>query len=451
MQVSIETTTGLERILTVGVPAERVDGEVETRLKKAAKTVRLDGFRPGKVPMRVIKQRFGAGVRQEVLGEVISQSFYEAIQQEDLRPAGQPAIEQKSIEPGNDVEFVATFEVYPEVHVAGFDLVKVEKPVTEVNDEDVDKMVETLRQQHATWEQVEKTAEIADQVNIDDQGTKDGQELNGGSAEGSDLVLGSNSMIPGFEDALVGLKAGDEKIVPLTFPEAYHAEDLKGADVEFNIKINQVKQKRLPELNEEFFQKFAVNAEGGESAFRVEILSNMQRELKQGIKNNVKQQVMDGLLENNSFDVPKAVVAGEIDALRNQAFERFGGAGANIDSSVLPDELFREQAERRVKLGLVLAEIVKKEEIKPDADKVRKAIEELASTYEDPEQVINWYYSNEQQLASFESMVLEEQVVERILTDAEVTDKSSTYDEVMNPSPPEPEETPEEEKNEDNN
>ena len=435
MQVSIETTSGLERRLTIGVPAETVDSEVEARLKKAQRNVRLDGFRPGKVPLKVVKQRYGAGVRQEVLGELMSKSFYEAIDQEKVKPAGQPNIEPKAMEEGSDFEFVATFEVYPEITVAGFENISVEKYIAEVTDADVDKMIDTLRNQNASFEVVEKAAEKGDQVNIDYEGTKDGEAFEGGSAEGSPLELGSNSMIPGFEDAIIGMKAGDEKTASLSFPDDYHAEELKGAAVEFKIKVNSVAVKTLPELNDEFFAQFGVE-EGGEEAFRSEVRNNMERELKQAAKNKLKNQIMDGLLENNRFDLPSALVASEINALKKQAFQQFGGAGADMDTSFLPDELFSEQAERRVALGLILSEIVKSEDIKPDASRVKQAIEEMASTYQNPQQVIDWYYSNEQQLASVESMVLEEAVIEKIVESAKVTEKTSNYDEVMKPEPP---------------
>ena len=434
MQVSIETTSGLERRLTVGVPAEKVDSEVEVRLKKAARTVRIDGFRPGKVPLKVVKQRYGAGVRQEVLGEIINQSFYEALEQEKVKPAGQPSIEPKEMAEGADVEFVATFEVYPEVALAGFGGINVEKLNAEINDDDVNNMIDTLRTQQATFEEADKAAEVGDQVNIDFEGTKEGEAFDGGSAEGSDLELGSGRMIPGFEDAIVGMKAGEEKTADLSFPDDYHAEELKGAAVVFKIKVNTVSEKKQPELNDEFFEKFGVK-EGGEEAFREEVRKNMGRELEQAAKNKVKNQVMEGLLADNKFDLPSALVASEINTLRNQAFQQFGGGGAQLDPSILPDELFKEQAERRVSLGLILSEVVKSEDVKPDAERVKKTIEEMAATYEDPQQVIEYYYGDEQQLASIESMVLEEMVVEKILASATVTEKTSNYDEVLKPEP----------------
>lgn len=436
MQVSIETTSGLERRLTVGIPAARVEDEVTKRLKQAAKTVRLNGFRQGKVPLKVVKQRFGAGVRQEVLGEVMSQSFYEAVQQEDVKPAGQPSIEPKEMAEGQDIEFVATFEVYPEVTVGSFEGYEITKLNAEVGDSDVDTMIETLRKQQATWEEVEREAADGDQVNIDYLGTKDGEEFEGGKAEGQDLVLGSNSMIPGFEDGIVGLKAGDEKTLSLSFPEDYHAEELKGAAVEFAVKVNSVSEQKLAELNDEFFVKYGVE-EGGEEKFRAEVKSNMERELKNAAKTKVKNQVMDQLIASHELELPSALVAGEIDTLRNQMMQQFGGAQQNFDAkSLLPDDMFKEQAERRVALGLIVGEVIKASEIEADGDRVREMIEEMASTYQEPEEVVNYYYNNQQLLASVESAVLEDQVVEHILEAAKVTEQDSTYEEVIKPEAP---------------
>ena len=308
MQVSIETTSGLERRLTVGVPAERVDVEVDSRLQKAAKNVRLPGFRPGKVPMKVMRQRFGAGVRQEVLGEVMSQSFQEAVVQEQLRPAGQPAIEPKNLEAGRDLEYVATFEVFPDVDIAEMKGFAIEKLVSEVGDSDVDDIIEVFRKQQGSWDEVDRPAAEGDKVNIDYSGTRDGEEFEGGSAEGSDLELGSGRMIPGFEDGIVGAKAGDEKVLQLSFPEDYQNEDLRGAAVEFKVKVNSVQALTPAEMDEELFAKYGVE-EGGEEQFRKEVGENMARELKNALQNKLKQQVMDALLEaHESLEVPKALV-----------------------------------------------------------------------------------------------------------------------------------------------
>ena len=433
MQVSIETTSGLERRLTVGVPAERIESEVDSRLQKAAGNVRLPGFRPGKVPMKVMRQRFGAGVRQEVLGEVMSQTFQEAVVQEKLRPAGQPSIEAKSLEAGKDLEYVATFEVFPEVDVVeikGFD---IEQPVAEVTDADVDNIIEVFRKQQGSWQTVEREAREGDKVNINYTGTRDGEAFEGGSAENSDLELGSGRMIPGFEDGIVGMQAGQEKTLQLNFPEDYHKEDLQGVAVEFAVAVNAVQEMVPAPLDETLFAKYGVE-EGGLDTFRSEVRQNMARELKNAVQGKVKQQVMDTLLEaHESLEVPQALVSREIDAMRGQMFQQFGGAaGKDLDlKSLLPDDMFKANAERRVKLGLVLAELVSKLDLKADGAKVREAVEELASTYQDPEEVVNYYYSNQEQLAAIESRVLEDQMVAKLLENANIVEKQCSYQEAI--------------------
>lgn len=431
MQVSIETTSGLERRLTVGVPAAEVDSEVQKRLQQAAKNIRINGFRKGKVPMKVVKQRYGDGVRQEVLGDVINRSFYEAVRKEDVKPAGQPSIEPKQFEEGKDLEYVATFEVYPSVELGDFSKIEVTRYKADVTAEDVDNMIDVLREHQASWKEVDRAAQDGDQVNIDFVGTRDGEAFEGGSAEGQNLVLGSGSMIPGFEDGLVGLKAGDEKTLELTFPEDYQAEELRGAAVEFKVTVNSVSEKELPELDKDFYAKFGVD-KGGKPQFRKEVKANMARELKNAIKAKTKNQVMDALLETHKPDLPKALVSSEIETLRQQMMQRFGGQQQNFDvKSLLPDTMFQEDAERRVALGLIVGEIVKENQIKVDADRVREMVEELASTYEEPEAVVNYYYENRQLLSSVESAALEDQVVDFILDKAKVTDESSSYDDIV--------------------
>ena len=441
MQVSVETTSGLERRLIVGVPSSRVDSAVDSRLQEAAKTVKLNGFRPGKVPMRVIRQRFGQSVRMEVLGQVMNDSFYEAIQQQGLKPAGRPEIEPKSLDEGKDIEFVATFEVFPEIELKDYSSIEVKKPVAEITTADIDEMIENLRTQRAAWEVAERAAAEGDQVNIDFAGTKNGEEFEGGKAEGTDLELGSGRMIPGFEDGIVGMTAGEEKVVALTFPEDYHSEELKGAAVEFKIKVNEVKERKLPELDDEFFKAFGVE-EGGEEAFRAEVEKNMARELKNATKNRIKTQVMDGVLAvHGDLQVPKALISQEIDALRNQQMQQFGALAEKLNpADILPDDLFRDNAERRVKLGLVLNELISSEEIKADADKVRETLEEMAASYEDKEEVINWYMSQPQQLQQIEGIVIEEQVVEKLLEKSKVSEETLSYKEVMSPPSSEDEE-----------
>ncbi|MBZ2187997.1 trigger factor [Alcanivorax sp. JB21] len=429
MQVSVETTSGLERRVTVGVPADKLDSAVQTRLADAQKNLRVDGFRPGKVPMGEVKRRFGKAVRDEVLSEVMRESFIDAVSKEKIEPAGMPQFEATVNEPGKDLEFVATFEVYPEVALAAFDTIEVEKPAAEISDADVDKMIEQLRSQRATHEVVERAAEQGDRVNINYVGTRDGEAFEGGTADGQALVLGSGQMIPGFEDGIVGMKAGDEKSIDVTFPEDYQAEDLKGQAVKFAITVNKVEAQKLPEVDDEFMALFGVK-DGGMDAFRKEVRGNMERELRNAVKGKVKEQIMGGLVEAHSFDVPAALVTGEIQRMRQQMMQQFGG-GQQFDASMLPEELFKEQAERSVRLGLIVRQILEQHEVKADADKVRAQVEEIASQYESPEEVVNWVYSNPQQLQQIEGAVLEEQVVELVLGQAKVTEKVLPYEEAV--------------------
>ena len=437
MQVSIETLTGLERRMTIEVPAEEVESQVRSRLQEAAKTFNMKGFRKGKVPVKVIKNRFGEGVRQEVVGEVISQSWVEAVTKENVKPAGQPSIEPKNLEEGQNLEFIATFEVYPEIELKDFSAVTIEKKQAEILDTDIDKMIKTLREQRKTYKEVDRKSQQGDQVNVDFVGTLDGEKFDGGKAKGTNLILGSKRMIPGFEEGLVGVSSGDNLTLPLTFPEDYQNKELAGKKVEFAITVNNVSEPTLPELNDEFFASFDV-AEGGLEAFRTEVRANMTRELKNANRNNIKNQVIEGLLEIHDVDAPKALVANEINGLRQQAMQQFGG-GKNIDPSMLPDDLFAEQAKRRVILSLVMSEIVSKNDLKPDADTVRGLIEEMAESYEKPEDVIKWYYSDKEQLANIEAMALEDAVIDMVIDKAKVTESSVSYEEALKPvAKPEP-------------
>ena len=433
MQVSLETTSGLERRMTVGVPAQRIEDEVTKRLQQGAQNVRINGFRPGKVPFKVIRQRYGEGIRREVLGEVMGQTFQEAIVQEKLRPAGQPSIEPTQMETGQDLEYVAVFEVFPEIETRELKSTTVERPVAEVTPADIDNIIEIFRKQQGNLETVERAAADGDTVVIDYLGKKDGEPFEGGSAEGSTLQLGSGRMIPGFEAGIEGMTAGESKALELSFPDDYHNEALKGAAVTFDITLNEVKEQVLAPMDETLFEKYGVS-EGGEEKFREEIAANMARELKNAVAASVKKQVMDAVLETyDDIIVPAALIDQEIKAMRQQMFQQFGGApaqGLDLDS-LLPAEMFTDRAMPRVKLGLVLSTLVTELNIKPDADKVKEAINEMASTYEDPEEVVNYYYSNPEQLNAIENRVLEDQLVAHLETQLVVEDKPCTYQEAI--------------------
>ncbi|WP_313513412.1 trigger factor [Pseudomonas sp.] len=430
MQVSVESTSALERRMTIGVPAERIETEVNKRLQQTASRAKVAGFRPGKVPMSVIRQRYESAARQEALGDLIQSTFYEAIVEQKLNPAGAPAVEPKVFEKGKDLEYVATFEIFPEFEVASFDNVEIERLQADVADSDVDNMLDILRKQNTAFEPVERAAEDGDQLNIDFVGKLDGEVFAGGSAKGTALVLGSGRMIPGFEEALVGATAGEERVITPTFPADYQNLDLAGKTAEFTVTVNSVAAPKLPELNDAFFALFGIK-EGGLEGFRTEVRKNMERELRQAIKSKVKNQVMEALLAGNPVEVPKALIANEIDRLRAQAVQQFG---SNIKADQLPAELFEEQAKRRVLLGLVVAEVVKQFELKPDEARVREMIQEMASAYQEPEQVVSWYYKNDQQLGEVRSVVLEEQVVDTVLQKAKVTDKQVSYEEAVKPA-----------------
>jgi trigger factor len=429
MQVSVESTSALERRMTIGVPAERIETEVTKRLQQTARRAKVAGFRPGKVPMSVIRQRYEDAARQEALGDLIQATFYEAVTAQKLNPAGSPAVEPKLFEKGKDLEYVATFEVFPEFEVTGLEGIAIERLQADVAEADLDKMLEILRKQNTRFEAATRAAQDADQLTIDFVGKVDGEVFAGGSAKATQLVLGSGRMIPGFEDGLLGAAVGEERVLNLTFPADYQNLELAGKAAEFTVNVTAVAAPTLPELNAEFFALFGVK-EGGLDDFRAEVRKNMQRELRQAVKSKVKNQVMDGLLAANPIEVPKTLLGNEVNRLRVQAVQQFGG---NIKPDQLPAELFEEQARRRVVLGLIVAEVVKQFELKPDDARVREMIQEMASAYQEPEQVVAWYYKNDQQMNEVRSVVLEEQVVDTVLSKANVTDKSVSYEDAVKP------------------
>ncbi len=432
MQVSVEATSNIERRMTIEVPVEQVDKEVESRLQRTAKTIRLDGFRPGKVPFQVVRRRFGDSVRQEVLGEVMRNSFIDALEKEKINPVGYPHFEPKQMDAGKNLEFIAVFEVYPELTLADFAELEVEKLISEIKDEDVDKMLDILVRQQAGSEVVERPAEDKDTVTLDYKGFVDGEVFEGGTAEGAKVTLGSGQMIPGFEEGLLGAKAGDEVTLNVTFPEEYHAEHLKGKEAKFETKIHSVEAAVLPELNAEFFAKYVPGCETSEE-FSAEIRKNMDRELKQAVQNKLKQAIVDKLIAANEIDVPKALIEQEIDRLKQEAFRQFGGMNGKMKPQDLPSEIFKGQAETRVKTGLIFNEIVSSNELKVDEAKVEERINEIASTYEEPEEVVEFYKGNAEQKSQIEAVVLEDMVIDLIMAKAKVEEKAVSYEEAVAP------------------
>jgi len=432
MQVTVETLEGLERRLNITVPAANIEDAVTKELRNIAKNRRFDGFRKGKVPLKMVAQMYGKAVRQDVMGEVMQRHFIEAIVKEKINPAGAPTFAPVSIEEGQDLVFNATFEVYPEVELKGLENITVEKPAVEVKEEDVAEMLETLRKQQATWKEVDAAAEAGSRATIDFVGSIDGVEFEGGKAENFPLEMGAGRMIPGFEDGIVGKTKGMEFEIDVNFPEDYHAENLKGKAAKFAIKINKVEVRELPELNDEFVAKFGV-AEGGVEALKAEVRKNMERELKQAVKNRIKEQAIEGLVKDNDINVPSALIDQEIDVLRQQAAQRFGG---NPEAAAqLPRELFEEQAKRRVVVGLLLGEVIKSEELKADEDKVKALIEEMATAYEDPAEVMAYYSQNQQMMNNMRNLALEEQAIDAIIAKAQVSEKAVSFNELMNQQP----------------
>ncbi|MFC0444428.1 trigger factor [Pseudidiomarina halophila] len=430
MQVSVETTQGLERRATITVPAATIDEKVKELLKSEYRNRRINGFRQGKVPPNVLQKLFGNEARARAAQELMQSKYFEAIMQEKINPAGPPSIEPKVNEPGKDLEFVATFEVYPEVAVQGLDKIEVEKPDVTVTDKDVDNMLDTLRKQHASWKEVKRKSKKGDRITIDFTGRIDGEEFDGGKAQDFALELGQGRMIPGFEDDIIGMKTGEEKTIEVTFPEDYHAENLKGKKAEFDIVAKKVEEQVLPELNDEFVATFGVT-EGGVDALKAEVRKNMERELKNTVQSKVKEQVLKGLVENNDVDLPSAMVKQEIDGLRRQAMQRFGDNQAQMPE--LPANLFEEQAKERVKVGLLLGEVIRTNDIKVDDAKVDEIIANNASAYEDPEEVVAYYKGNEELLQQVRNVALEEQAVDFIIDKAKVSAKKTSFDELMNP------------------
>ncbi|MDP5055707.1 MAG: trigger factor [Marinomonas hwangdonensis] len=430
MQVSVETTSPIERVLTISVPAARVDEKVNSEVAKTAKTIRIDGFRKGKVPVSVVKKRYGQGIRIDAVEQIMRDAYVEALQKESIQPAGAPSIEPKNLAEGADLEFVIKVEVYPEITLADNSAIKVERIISEVTDADVDTMLETLRKQNAEWTSVERESADGDQVTIDFVGYLGDEAFEGGAAQGHKLVLGSNTMIPGFESGILGAKAGEERTISVTFPEDYQAENLKGKEASFKITVSEVAEQVLPELNDAFVEKFGLE-EATLDALRAEVRKNMDRELNQAVKSKLKNALFEGLSSINEVEVPSALIDQEVDGLRKQAGQQFGGQG--FDVSQLPAELFQDEAKKRAKLGLLISEIIKSNEMKVDDERVYAFLEEMAQAYQEPQQVIDFYLKNKEQLSQVQSAVLEEQVVDKLLESAQVTEVTLGYEDAIKP------------------
>lgn len=427
MQVSLETTEGLGRKMTVEVPAEKITTVTEERLKNMCRQAKISGFRPGKVPMRVIRQRFGKQVFNEVVTNTMQSSYQEAVMQEKLRPAGSPQIEPLNLKEDQDLKYIATFEVYPEIELADSSEFEIEIAEVEIKDADINDMIEKLRKQKNEWEEIERAAKQEDRITMDFKGSIDGDFFDGGSQDDFATVLGSNNLLPDFEQQLEGVKAGDEKTFNVTFPEDYMQKDLANKEAKFDISVKKVEQGIMPEINEEFVKGFGIE-DGKLDTLKEQITNNMQSELEQRKKIFHKDQVMQKLFEANKFDVPNALISQEIKALRQQSMQNM----KLKDESMLPDSLFEEEAKRRILIGLTVGEIAQKHDIKVDQEKVNQQLNLIATSYGQPEEVIQYYRSNQQAMANIEVMVVEEQVVDWVVEQSKNVTKTFTFDEFVN-------------------
>jgi trigger factor len=428
MQVSVEKTSELSRKMTVSVPEEVVQEKMASRLKSLARSVKIDGFRPGKVPQHVVEKMYGDRVRGEITGDLIQSTYFEALQDQNLRPAGHP-----HIHPSNETEgfkYTAEFEVYPEISLEGVEKIEVSRPVATVQDADVDDMIEKLRAQKKTWTAVERESREHDRVTISFSGSSEGENFTNGKVENYPVEIGTKQMIPGFEENLIGLKAGDNKTFEVSFPEEYGNEKLAGKAAEFEVEVATVEEPVLPEIDEAFIKAYGVE-EGTMDSFRADIKNNMERELEQALRGKLKNAVMDSLYEKVQITVPNTLVDEEIENMMKPYIETAKRQKMKLEDMKLPRDAFEEQARRRVALGLILGEIIHKNEIKVDSNKVRSTIEDMAKSYERPEDVVNWYYSDESRLNDVQQMVLEDQTVEWLVAKAKVSEEKVNFNDVM--------------------
>lgn len=432
MQADLENLGSLERRLRVAVPMTEIDREIDARLKRLTRTVTMAGFRPGKVPLKVVARQYGPQVRQEVLGDALQKSFGEAVREQNLKVAGFPRFEPQPLSDNAAAfEYSATFEVYPDVAVGDVATLSFTRPQLEVTDAEVDRTLQIMRKQRATYEPVEREAASGDRVTLSYSGTIDDAEFQGGKAENQQVVLGEGRLLPDFESQLVGMKAGEAKRFELKFPDDYHGKDVAGKTAVFEVSVSSVAAARLPEVDAEFAKALGV-ADGDLERMRAEIRANLEREVKSRGRARLKDQIMQALLDNTRIDVPKALVEGEIERLRELARQDLTARGLPVTRDTpLPSGIFEKQAHRRVNLGLILGEIVKANQLTARPDQVRAVVEEQAQSYENPQEVVRWYYQSPERLREIESVVLEDNVIEWVLQRAKVEDKPVEFDELM--------------------
>ncbi|NCA69085.1 MAG: trigger factor [Sphingobacteriia bacterium] len=427
MQVSVEAGEGLERRMRVDLPFDEIAVEVDKRLQTLGRSARLPGFRPGKVPMKLLRSRYGMAVHQEVFAEKLDSIFSEAVTGESLRPAGRPRIEPDIDLDERRMGFTAIFEILPQVTLADLTEQVIKIPSVEVTEADLEQMIQRLREQRATWIPVERASQLGDRLSLSFDGTLDGEPFEGGAAQGVTIELGSSRMIPGFEEGLIGAAAGEQRALDLVFPEQYHVAHLAGRPVHFDVTVDSVTERVLPEVDAELAKAFEVE-DGDVERFRAEVRQNMLRELKQRLDARKKDAVMDLLFAMHPIELPRALVENETRAMATQMRESLGSTGMNI-----PDGMFDEPARRRVALGLIIGEIVRQQGMRPDAERVRSFIQEMASTYEEPQRVVDHYYRDENRLAQVEGLVLENQVVDWVMEQARVEEESMTFAQLSEP------------------
>lgn len=433
MTVTVETLEKLERKITLTLPADVIQNEVAKRLKRLARDVKMDGFRPGKVPMNVVAQRYGYSVHYEVMNDKVGEAFANAAGEAKLRVAGQPQITEKEGAPEGQLTFDAVFEVYPDVKIGDLSTAEIEKVGTEVSDAAIDRTLDILRKQRRTFAQraADQAAADGDRVTIDFAGKIDGEAFEGGKAEGFQFIVGDGQMLKEFEDAVRGMKAGESKTFPLPFPADYHGKDVAGKTADFLVTVNKIEAAHLPEVDEALAKSLGI-ADGTVEALRADIKKNLEREVKFRVQARNKQAVMDALVAKAELDLPKSVVQSEVDRLVEGARADLKQRGIkDADKAPIPAELFQEQAERRVRLGLVVAELVRAHELHAKPEQIKAHIEELASSYEKPADVVRWYTSDNRRMAEVEAVVIENNVTEFVLSKAKVTDKAIGFDELM--------------------
>ena len=428
MQVSVQSTGALERRMEVQVPAARIEKAVDERLRDVGRTARLKGFRPGKAPLNVVRRQFGSQIHREVVSELLQSSFSEAVAQQKLNPAGGPRIEPISMGEGQDLKYAAIFEILPEITLKGLDSLKVDRPVAAVSDADIDTMIESLRKQRPNWKAVTRAARKGDRVLVDFAGTIDGQPFEGGKAEGARIVLGEGRMLPEFENGLLDREPGAEVSVDVRFPDDYHAKAVAGKTAVFAINVKSIEEPEVPPLDDAFCAAFGVQ-EGGIARLREDVTDNMRRELEQNVRSRMKTQVLDQLLAANPLELPGSMVEGQIRELQIDAARRLGIRDV---SKIPPREPFVETAKRRVALGLLVREIIRSENIQLDRERVNARLEETVSSYDNPQEVMRNFRENHDMMHHIEGLVLEDQVVDWLLARAKLTDRPTTFKELMN-------------------